>query len=277
MSPAPPQAEQPAQRAGSVWDYVTPARLNLWLKCPLAFQLRYLDGVKMPPTPNLFLGQRVHHGLEMWYRRRQLQIDVTPQEVIEQIGASWQAAVAAEGVQFTSVEQESQLKGKATGLVETYLAGLADEPRPLAVETSVEVPLVDPDTGEDLGLPLVGVLDLVLPGEGGALIADFKTASSSSAPLEQTHEVQLSCYSLLYRAATGQREAGLEIRSLVKTKKTQVERHPYAPRERRHFRRLFAITRAYLDDLDRQRFVYRPGWSCSMCEYRERHCCNWEP
>jgi hypothetical protein len=39
--------------AGGVWDYISPSRLNLWLKCPLAFKLRYIDGVKMPTTPAL--------------------------------------------------------------------------------------------------------------------------------------------------------------------------------------------------------------------------------
>ena len=35
----------PRERAGGVWDYVSASRLNLWLRCPLAFKLRYIDGV----------------------------------------------------------------------------------------------------------------------------------------------------------------------------------------------------------------------------------------
>jgi len=31
------QAEQ-EQQTGMVWDYVSPSRLSLWLKCPLAFK-----------------------------------------------------------------------------------------------------------------------------------------------------------------------------------------------------------------------------------------------
>ena len=43
-------------RLGSVWDYVSVSRLNLWIRCPLAFKLRYLDGIRTPTSPALFLG-----------------------------------------------------------------------------------------------------------------------------------------------------------------------------------------------------------------------------
>jgi hypothetical protein len=44
---------------GGPWAYISPSRLNLWLKCPLAFKLRYIDGVKTPTTPSLFIGKQV--------------------------------------------------------------------------------------------------------------------------------------------------------------------------------------------------------------------------
>ena len=69
---------KPATRPAGVWDYISPSRLNLWLKCPLAFKLRYIDGVRSPTTPNLFLGKRVHQGLEIFYRHRQLGIQLEP-------------------------------------------------------------------------------------------------------------------------------------------------------------------------------------------------------
>jgi hypothetical protein len=39
--------------------------------------------------------------------------------------------------------------------------------------------------------------------------------------------------------------------------------------------RLFAVIRAYLDDLHSERFVFRPGQGCSYCDFRERHCREW--
>ncbi len=126
-----------------------------------------------------------------------------------------------------------------------------------------------------LGIPLLGIADLVLDERDGPLIVDFKTASRSAAPFEVAHEIQLSCYSYLYRQAAGRQEGGLEIRSLIKTKTPKLDFHRYQPRTERHFRRLFAVIRAYLDDLDRGDFIFRPGMGCVMCDFRDDHCLQW--
>ena len=119
-------------------------------------------------------------------------------------------------------------------------------------------------------------MDLLLADPAGPLVVDFKTAARSIAPLAITHEIQLSSYAYLLRATTDRQEAGLEIRQLVKTKIPQVEFHRYEPRSARHFRRLFAVIRAYLDDLDSERFVFRPGFACQTCEFRDSHCGSWD-
>ena len=131
------------------------------------------------------------------------------------------------------------------------------------------------ETGEDLGIPLLGIADLVLAGDEGPVVADFKTSSRSAAPIEVTHEIQLTSYGYLFRRTTGQNEVGLEIRSLVKTKTPKIEVHRYPARSEAHFRRLFAVIREYLDALDSGRFNFRPTWGCSMCEFTNSHCRQW--
>jgi nucleoside-diphosphate-sugar epimerase len=49
------------ERSGGVWDYVSASRLGLWLKCPLAFRFRYVDGIKPPPNPAVFLGKALQN------------------------------------------------------------------------------------------------------------------------------------------------------------------------------------------------------------------------
>ncbi|MHB9080368.1 MAG: PD-(D/E)XK nuclease family protein, partial [Pirellulaceae bacterium] len=139
-----------------------------------------------------------------------------------------------------------------------------------------QMPLVDPATGENLGVPLLGIIDLVLNGPEGAVIVDFKTAASASSPIDISHELQLSAYSHLWRVATGSTESELQIRSLVKTKMPQSITHRYPPREVRHFRRLFSVIREYLDALNRGQFNFRPGWTCGNCDYRDSACAAWD-
>ncbi len=199
-----------------------------------------------------------------------------PDEVLRRMDAGWEQAVAKENVAFTSKAEEAALRRQAGELVRTYLASVpADEPPPLAVESAMEAALVDPHTGEDLGIPLLGIADLVLDAAEGPLVIDFKTTARAAPPLEIAHEVQLTSYAYLFRRTTGRREAGLEIRSLVKTRQPKVEVHRYPPRTEAHFRRLFAVVREYLDALHAGRFSFRPGWSCGMCEWRETHCRHW--
>jgi len=260
-------------REGSVWDYVSPSRLNLWLRCPLAFKLRYIEGIRTPTTPSLFLGKVVHAGLESYYRHKQVGVRLASEDVVQNMTAHWASLVDEEQMTFATVDQEVATREKAGELVQAYLKQVdPDEPAPLAVETTLQVPLVDPTTGDDLGIPLLGVVDLVLPGERGPVIIDFKTASKSGPPHEVIHEVQLSSYAYLMRRMTEQVENGLEIRSLVKTKSPKIECHRYAARTEIHFERLFRIVRAYLDELDRGHFVHRPGFGCTMCDFRETAC-----
>ena len=271
-----PALDSLPKRGSSLWDYVSPSRLNLWLKCPLAFKARYVDGLPTPTTPSLFLGKRVHAALEWWYRHRLLHLPVDKHDVLTHIPQVWEAAVAEEEMQFQDAAEEDRLKQQTIDLVATYLNRVpADEPLPLAVEARWEMPLVDPGTDEDLGVPLLGYVDLVLDGPDSATIIDFKTAANASAPVDISHELQLTSYAYLLRSASGQAEGELQIRSLVKTKVPTIAIHRYPPREDRHFHRLFAVVREYLDALDHGQFNFRPGWTCGSCDYRESVCAGW--
>ena len=260
-----------AGRTGGVFDYLSASRLNLWLKCPKAFRHKYLDGIQTPTSPAAFVGKAVHTGLECFYRHRQLGFSLSAGDVASRVVDRWDQLVADENVSFTKAANEQECQRQVLALVQVYLQQFPiDEPRPLAVEVAAEAPLMDPTSGENLGIPLVGIMDLVLPGTDGPLIADFKTTSRSGEPLEIVHEIQLSCYSYLFRHASGVQEGGLEIRNLVKTKVPRVQSHRYAARNGRHFSRLFAVIRAYLDDLDSGEFLFRPGLGCGMCDFRRR-------
>ena len=260
------------ERSSDVWSYISPSRLNIWLKCPIAFKLRYIDGIRSPTTPNLFLGKAVHAGLECFYRHRQVGVNLAISDVVQRLNVCWEELLAEENMTFTSTSDETKLKQQAAVLISAYLVQVSDEPVPMAVETTLKEPLIDPFTGEDLGIPLLGIIDLIVPQEHGAVVVDFKTAAKSGPPTEKVHEVQLSAYSYLYRATTQQVESGLQIRSLIKTKTPKIEYREYPTRSESQLRRFFQIVRAYLDDLDRGQFVHRPGLGCTMCDFRDGTC-----
>jgi putative RecB family exonuclease len=265
-----------AERKEGSDAYVSASRLNLWLKCPLAWRLRYRDGIRTPTSPALLLGKFVHAGLEALYRHRQLGIQLDAEQVTGKMLDTWAKLLDEEEFVFDSVDEEQAMRQQGCDLVKAYLAYAPADEKVQAVEVALESPLIDPETGEDLGMPLVGVVDLVLDYEGGPLICDFKTASRSSEPMQIANEIQLTSYAYLLRHHNRWAESGLEIRSLIKTKTPKVEFHPYPPRTDAHFRRLFAVVREYLEALDRGRWNYRPGFGCALCDYR-RECSDWSP
>lgn len=272
-----PLARPTRRDRSSIFDYVSPTRLNTWLSCPLKFKIRYVDGIREPTSPNLFLGKQVHRGLEFYYRRRQDGERATVTEVERQIVDLWDDAVSDEGMCFASQDDENALKQKCMNLVRTYLGQVdPDEGRPVAVESRLACPLIDPDSDDDLGISLLGYVDLILDGASGPIVVDFKTSARSNTPLDISHEIQLSCYAYALRHMFGETEHELQIRSLIKTKTPKVEIQRYPTRDDTHFRRLFAVIRAYLDDLHTGRYVYRPGWTCSMCDFRESQCRDWQ-
>ena len=129
---------KPATRPAGLRDYISPSRLNLWLKCPLAFKLRYVNGIRSPTTPALFLGKRVHQGLEIFYRHRQLGIQLEPDDVVRRMKESWDAVVADEEVTFKSTADAESLQKKEGDLVRAYLSHVPDdEPAPTIVETTL--------------------------------------------------------------------------------------------------------------------------------------------
>ncbi|MBM4091890.1 MAG: PD-(D/E)XK nuclease family protein [Planctomycetes bacterium] len=100
-------------RCGSVFDYISASRLNLWIRCPLSFKLVYLDGIRAATSPALFLGQRVHQGLEVWNRHRQLGAPIEPRAVADQMMSTWDQAVADEAITFADVAEGESLRQQA--------------------------------------------------------------------------------------------------------------------------------------------------------------------
>ena len=83
--------ESVQERQGGVREYISPSRLGCWLACPLRFKFRYLEGIRTPTTPALFIGKATHAGLEIFYRHRQLGVTLETSQVTTKLLESWAA------------------------------------------------------------------------------------------------------------------------------------------------------------------------------------------
>ena len=245
---------------------VSASRLNCWLQCRLKFYFRYVLKLTKPKTTALHFGSVVHLVLQQWnltrWRRQPFEIDKLKQV----FDAGWldQGEIDWDG-------EEPEQKNSAWNVLEKYFTDTpikADE-MPEAVEVPVEADLTQH------GLPvLIGVLDLV---RAGGRIVDFKTAAKTPDTDMALHQngVQLDCYSVLYREATGKRESGRELHHLVKTKLPKLVITPAEPMLEYQRSRLFRLMEDYVDGLDRGDFIPAPGFGCMGCEFMSE-CRLWQ-
>jgi len=238
---------------------VSASRLNCWLQCRLKFYFRYVLKLTKPKTAALHFGSVVHLVLQQWnltrWRRQPFEIAKLKQ-VFDTGWLDQGGAIDWDG-------EEPEQKISAWNVLEKYFTDTpikADE-MPEAVEVPVEADL------SRHGLPvLIGVLDLV---RAGGRIVDFKTAAKTPDADMALHQngVQLDCYSVLYREATGKRESGRELHHLVKTKVPKVVITPAEPMLEYQRHRLFRLMEDYVDGLDRGDFIPAPGFGCMGCEF----------
>ena len=58
----------------------------------------------------MFLGKQVHDALEVFYRHRQLGVDLPIETVLRRISDRWESATEAEGMQFDSLDAEAKTR-----------------------------------------------------------------------------------------------------------------------------------------------------------------------
>jgi putative RecB family exonuclease len=239
---------------------VSASRLQCWQQCRLKFYFRYILSIPKRATASLHIGQVVHTVLQAWnmarWRGQCLNNELFRQLFVKE----WREQQAHSPILWED-EQEEQRNSTWT-LLQTYFAETPIGPneRPEAVEVPMEADLPE-------GLPkLVGIIDLV---RSGGRIVDFKTSGQTpdAEKVEHIHETQLSCYSVLYRDATGKKESGVELHHLVKLKTPKVVITPLGPMTETRQARLFRAMKSYQDGLSRRDFVPSPGIHCSYCEF----------
>lgn len=265
MSLALAPATQPQNEPG-LMDYVSASRLKTFHECRLKFYFRYVERIPTTTTPSLFVGTVVHEVLRHWNLRRWRGEPVDVKTLWPVFIEHW--TQGREDIEWGDKEEEH--RNKAWSILEHYLTHtpIPLNERPEAVEVVVDRDFVA------AGLPpLKGIIDLVR--EGGRIV-DFKTTARSPDQEMAAHlnEIQLSCYAVLYREATGQTESGMELHHLVKTKQPKLVITTLDPMTPDQGRRLMKIMESYVAGIEAEDYVPSPGQHCAWCEFRQE-CRGW--
>lgn len=258
--PSPPLTHK--DKIEQLVSVVSTSRLNTFHQCRLKFFFRYVLELVKPGAVNLFVGKAVHAALQRWGVARWRGEPEDAETIKQALVDHWATARIEEPVEWEEETEEGH-REKALGLVEMYLqeTPIPPEEKPEAIEVRVEA-----DLGRH-GLPnLVGVIDRIRPG---GRILDYKTSSTTPQSVSVLHrnETQLTAYGVLYRDATGERESGLELHHLVKTKVPKLVVSTFEPITEGQKTKLFRTIESYVDGVQREDFVPSPGLHCVNCEF----------
>ena len=249
----------PARSLEDLQKTVSATRLNTWLQCRLKFYFRYVAQVRKRPTPALHIGKVVHAVLQGWSMARWRKQPFAVEQFKKLFLNDWATRQQEAAIDWDGEEEKE--RDHAWSLLETFF--LETPIKANEMPEAVEVPVA----AELPGLPkLIGIIDLV---RSGGRIVDFKTAGQTPTPEKAAHqhETQTSCYAVLYRAATGTRERGIELHHLVKLKKPKLVITSLEPMTDQQRTRLFRLMESYVEGVARQDFVPAPGMGCVACEY----------
>ena len=189
------------------------------------------------------------------------------EEILQVFEADW-FAQNIEPLDFHPGESKESLEAKARAMITLYVEAQAGSV-PAAVEEPFEMELADPETGEVLGVPLRGIVDLI---ETDGTLVDLKTAARTISPDDLERHLQLSTYALVVFLKTG-KIPKLRLDVLLKTRQPRLERHATS-RTVQDLAWVAHLIQSAVVAIEQGNFYPNPSWRCSECEYFA-HCQAW--
>lgn len=255
-------------RNGHPTDHVSVSQINLYLMCPLKYRFVYVDMLPRPFKPiELALGTAFHAAVEWWHKHRKNGSSPDAEDVARILAADLRAQ-AEEKLQFKngeSLDDVIQVGGK---LASAYVKGYRGKPVH-DTEVPFRVPLVDLETGEDLGLPLDGYFDLL---ESNDTVVETKTAARAYDTMAILNHLQLTAYGYAYRILYD-REPNLRLDVVTKTKTPRLQSVEVL-RDKSDMVRFFHIAKSVSGAICDGHFHPNHGWQCANCEFAEP-CQKW--
>ncbi|GBE29092.1 PD-(D/E)XK nuclease superfamily protein [bacterium BMS3Bbin04] len=245
--------------------YLSASRIKCYLSCPQKFKLQYVLKTPWAFQPSaMVLGIAVHEAIEVYYKTWMDGRRLSLSDMHDVFEESWRTETDGKRL---DVDDPEPAKNMGKDLVATF----HDQVRPqnvMAIEYDFRVPLLFKDSGEVLGVDLVGRIDLIeADNAGNIVIADSKTMARRPSEQDLAIDLQLSAYAYAARQlgiVHADETVLLRIDALMKTKTPAFIQlfTTRTPDSDTQFVRLAAdIIHAVVSGA----FPANPGWQCGGC------------
>ncbi len=252
-------------------DHLSASQINVYLLCGLKYRFQYVDRLPKPfKSSGLAFGSVIHSTIDWFHKHRIEQRQVTLEQMYRILEADWYCQQCEEKIRFKDGEDQGRLLVMARELLGLYyhspLNGMVQAEFPFRLH------LVNPLTGENLGVPLDGFIDLI---EAGDTITEFKTSARSLDADSVDDLLQLTTYSYAYHVLFGKEPQRLKVVNFVKTRTPKLNVLDAASRKPQDYARLFYLAKEVLRGIRSGIFFPRQSFLCKDCEY-ERPCGGWK-
>lgn len=244
-------------------NHLSVTQLKMYLRCPLQYKFRYIDGLKIPPASALTLGKSIHSALEVNYIRKiKTKDDLPIKQLTDLFSDFWDSGVKE--TVFEEDEKPGQVKDEGIGLISAYHKQVSPAIQPKIVEKEFELSF------QNVDYTLKGRLDLV---DSQDIIIDHKTTKRSMPEDSAANDIQLTCYAFAYRQVFGLQENALRFDVMVRNKIPKIQQLP-TQRTQEDIDRFLKIL-AYVSKAIKTGIFYpNENHFCGMCGYKEL-CRGW--
>lgn len=186
-------------------DYLSPSQINMYIRCPLSYYFRYVEGIKLPPSGAMTYGSSIHKAIEYNYSQKvESHTDRPIGEMQEVFAAEFDSR--RDNTDWQG-DNPDELKDHGVKAIEVYQEEIGVHTQPVMVEQEVSVPVG--------GITLKGFIDLV---DDKRRVRDLKTTSKTPSSIGMQYSIQLTAYSYAYSKTYGQLPAAVGLDFLVKNK-----------------------------------------------------------
>lgn len=243
--------------------HLSVSQLKMYLRCPLQYFFRYVCGLKVPPTGDLTLGRAVHQTLhDNYHQKVKSYKDLPLSDVTDIFSEHWERE--KQETIFQKSEKPGKIKDDGVGLLKTYFENVAPNVQPMEVEREFLI-----NTAKT-SLPIKGYIDLV---DSSGRIIDHKTTKRSYPNNAIEKDVQLTAYSMAYRALHGRDETGVRLDVMVRNKQPKIQQL-YGTRTEADIGRFLRLAKQVEMGINTGVYYPNDNYMCGICGYQEM-CEKW--
>jgi putative RecB family exonuclease len=243
--------------------HLSVTQIRSYLRCPLIYKFRWVDGLKVPPVSAITLGKSIHSALEMNYAQKiKTKEDLPVEEVTDLFSDHWESEVKE--TVFEEGEKPGKVKDEGINIIKTYHQDISPTIQPKVVEKEFELAF------ENVDYTLKGYIDLI---DNKTIIIDHKTTKRSMNQNAVDTDLQLTAYALAYRTIEGKKEASLRFDIMVRNKTPKIQQLT-TTRTQEDFNRFLKILAYVSKAINSGIFYPNENYFCGVCGYKEL-CRKW--